>query len=54
MLYFALVYMVVALIAAVIALTGMAGENAELAWILFVIGVALSLVFWWRARWESR
>jgi uncharacterized membrane protein YtjA (UPF0391 family) len=44
MLHLALVFLVVALIAGVLGLTGIAGVSANIAWILFVVGLILALV----------
>jgi uncharacterized membrane protein YtjA (UPF0391 family) len=44
MLYLALVFLVVALIAGVLGLTGIAGLSANIAWILFVVGLILALI----------
>jgi len=41
----AVVFLVVALIAAVLGLTGLAGTAVNIAWILFVAGLVLFLVF---------
>jgi uncharacterized membrane protein YtjA (UPF0391 family) len=41
----ALTFLVVAIIAAVLGLTGIAGVATNIAWILFVVGLILALVF---------
>ncbi|MEE4185628.1 MAG: DUF1328 domain-containing protein [Gammaproteobacteria bacterium] len=41
----ALTFLIVALIAAVFGFTGIAGTATNIAWILFVLGVVLALVF---------
>lgn len=45
MLHWALVFLVVALIAGVLGLTGVASIAAEIAWALFIIGLILAVVF---------
>ena len=45
MLHWAAVFLVVALIAAVLGLTGIAGISMNIAWILFVVGLILAVVF---------
>jgi uncharacterized membrane protein YtjA (UPF0391 family) len=53
MLYYALVFLVVALIAGVLGFSGIAGISSNIAWILFVIGLVLALVFFIRGRGTS-
>ena len=53
MMYYALVFLVVALIAGVLGFSGIAGISANIAWILFVIGLVLALVFFIRGRGTS-
>jgi uncharacterized membrane protein YtjA (UPF0391 family) len=43
-LYYALVFLIVALIAGVLGLTGVASVATQIAWSLFVIGLALLIV----------
>ena len=45
MLYWAAVFLVVALIAAVLGFSGIAGLSMNIAWILFVVGLILAIVF---------
>ena len=45
MLSWALTFFIVAIIAAVLGFSGIAGAATNIAWILFVIGVVLALVF---------
>jgi uncharacterized membrane protein YtjA (UPF0391 family) len=45
MLYWAAVFLVVALIAAVLGFSGIAGMSMNIAWILFVVGLILAIVF---------
>ena len=44
MMYMALMFLVVALIAGVLGLTGVAGLSANIAWILFAVGLILAVV----------
>jgi uncharacterized membrane protein YtjA (UPF0391 family) len=53
MLYYAVVFLVIALIAGVFGFTGLAGTAANIAWILFVVGLVLALVFFIRGRGSS-
>lgn len=41
----ALIFLVVALIAALFGFTGIAGTATNIAWILFVVGIILAIVF---------
>jgi uncharacterized membrane protein YtjA (UPF0391 family) len=41
MLYYALMFLVVALIAGVLGVTGVAGIASQIAWVLFLIGILL-------------
>jgi uncharacterized membrane protein YtjA (UPF0391 family) len=41
----AVVFLVVALVAALLGFGGLAGTAANIAWILFVVGLVLALVF---------
>jgi len=50
MLHWALVFLVVAIIAALLGFTGVAGTASSIAWILFVVGLILALVFFLRGR----
>jgi len=45
MLSWAVVFFVVALIAAVLGFTGIAGTAVSIAWILAIIGIVLAIVF---------
>jgi len=45
MLYWALVFLIVGLVAAVFGFTGIAGAATNIAWILFVVGIILAIVF---------
>ena len=53
MLYYAVVFLVIALIAGVFGFTGLAGTAANIAWFLFVVGLVLALVFFIRGRSSS-
>jgi uncharacterized membrane protein YtjA (UPF0391 family) len=53
MLYYAVVFLVIALIAGVLGFSGLAGAAANIAWILFVVGLVLALVFFVRGRGSS-
>ncbi|SEQ74499.1 Protein of unknown function [Nitrosomonas sp. Nm51] len=46
MINLAITFLIIAIIAALLGITGVAGLAIELAWILFVAGVILSIVFW--------
>jgi len=41
----ALMFLIVAIVAAVLGLTGIAGLAVEIAWILFVVGLILAVIF---------
>jgi uncharacterized membrane protein YtjA (UPF0391 family) len=45
MIAWAATFLVIALIAAVLGLTGIAGLATNIAWILFVVGLILAIVF---------
>lgn len=45
MLYWALVFLIVGLIAGVLGFSGIAGTATDIAWILFVVGLILALIF---------
>ena len=50
MLQWALIFLVVAIAAGVFGLSGIAVTAANIAWILFVIGLILAVVFYFRGR----
>jgi uncharacterized membrane protein YtjA (UPF0391 family) len=50
MLYWAAVFLVVALVAALLGFTGIAGLSMNIAWILFVIGLILAVVLFLMGR----
>ncbi|BFM08391.1 DUF1328 domain-containing protein [Halioxenophilus aromaticivorans] len=45
MLHWALIFLIVGLVAAVFGFTGVAGAATNIAWILFVVGIILAIVF---------
>lgn len=45
MLYWAAVFLVIALVAGLLGFSGVAGVSMNIAWILFVIGLILAVVF---------
>lgn len=45
MLYWAAVFLVIGLIAGLLGFAGIAGVAANIAWILFVVGLVLALAF---------
>ena len=50
MLYWAAVFLVVGLVAALLGFTGIAGMSMNIAWILFIIGLILAVVFFVMGR----
>lgn len=50
MLNLAITFLIIALIAGVLGLTGIAGISANIAWILFVVGLVLAVVFFVTGR----
>jgi len=50
MMSWALAFLIIALIAGVLGFTGIAGAAANIAWILFVVGLILAVVFFFRGR----
>lgn len=50
MLTWAVIFLVVALIAGVLGFSGVAGTAANIAWILFVVGLVLALVMFIAGR----
>ena len=46
----AFIFLVVALIAAVLGFTGIAGAATNIAWILFVVGLIVAAVFFFMGR----
>ncbi|MDX2463540.1 MAG: DUF1328 domain-containing protein [Porticoccus sp.] len=50
MLYWAFMFLVIAIIAGIFGLTGVAAVASEVAWILFVLGLILAVVFFIMGR----
>lgn len=50
MISWALTFLIVAIIAGALGLTGVAGTASNIAWILFVVGLILALVFFVTGR----
>jgi uncharacterized membrane protein YtjA (UPF0391 family) len=50
MLYWALIFLIVAIVAAVLGFSGVAGTAVNIAWILFVVGLILAIVFFFVGR----
>jgi uncharacterized membrane protein YtjA (UPF0391 family) len=44
MLYWAAVFLIIAIVAAILGLGGIAGISKQIAWILFVVGIIFALV----------
>lgn len=45
MLGWALIFLIIGLVSAVLGFTGIAGAATHIAWILFVVGLVLAIVF---------
>jgi uncharacterized membrane protein YtjA (UPF0391 family) len=45
MLYWAAVFLIIGLVAAVLGFSGVAGMSMNIAWILFIVGLILAVVF---------
>ncbi|MDF1832071.1 MAG: DUF1328 domain-containing protein [Porticoccaceae bacterium] len=45
MLYWAFIFLVVAIVAGIFGLTGIAAIASEIAWLLFVVGLILAVIF---------
>ncbi|MCL7744771.1 DUF1328 domain-containing protein [Guyparkeria hydrothermalis] len=50
MLSWALVFLIVGIIAGVLGMSGIAGAATQIAWILFVVGLILAIVFFLMGR----
>lgn len=50
MFQWALIFLVVGIIAGALGLTGIAGAATQIAWILFVVGIVLAIIFFIRGR----
>jgi len=46
MINLAITFLILAIIAGLLGLTGVAGIAMEMAWILFVVGLVLAIIFW--------
>ena len=46
MINLAITFLIIAIIAGLLGVTGVASMAVEMAWILFVIGIVLAVVFW--------
>lgn len=50
MLQWAVIFLVVAIVAGVLGLSGVAGAATNIAWVLFVVGLIMAVVFFARGR----
>ena len=50
MFYYALIFLIVAVIAGALGLSGVAGLSANIAWILFIVGLIFAVIFFLRGR----
>jgi uncharacterized membrane protein YtjA (UPF0391 family) len=50
MMQWALIFLVVAIIAGLFGLSGIAGAATNIAWILFLVGLILAAIFYFRGR----
>ncbi len=50
MLNWALTFLIVAIVAAVLGFTGIAGAETQIAWILFVVGLIAAVIFFITGR----
>lgn len=50
MLSWALAFLIIAIIAGVLGLSGIAGAATNIAWILFVVGLIIALIFFLTGR----
>jgi uncharacterized membrane protein YtjA (UPF0391 family) len=50
MFYWAAIFLVIALVAKTPSLTGVAGLSANIAWVLFIVGLVVALIFFIRGR----
>lgn len=46
MINLAITFLIIAIIAGLLGLTGIVGIAVEMAWILFVVGLVLAVIFW--------
>lgn len=50
MIYWAAVFLVIALVAAFLGFSGIAGLSMNIAWILFIVGLVLAVIFFLKGR----
>ncbi|MGB5833937.1 MAG: DUF1328 domain-containing protein [Thiohalocapsa sp.] len=50
MMQYALIFLVVAIIAGLLGLSGVAGAATNIAWVLFLVGLAMAVFFYFRGR----
>jgi uncharacterized membrane protein YtjA (UPF0391 family) len=50
MLSWAVTFLIIAIIAGVLGFSGIAGTATNIAWILFVVGLILAVIFWIAGR----
>jgi len=48
--YWAAVFLVIAVVSALLGLTGIAGMSANIAWVLFIVGVVFAIVLFLTGR----
>lgn len=50
MIYYAVIFLIIAIVAGALGLGGVAGISSQIAWILFVVGLILAIFFFIRGR----
>ncbi|WP_462320978.1 DUF1328 domain-containing protein [Halochromatium sp.] len=50
MFQWALIFLIVAIIAGLLGFSGIAGAATNIAWLLFVVGLVLAVIFFFRGR----
>ena len=50
MLQWALIFLVVAIIAGLLGFSGIAGAATNIAWVLFLVGLVLAVIFFFKGR----
>ena len=50
MLSWAMTFLIIAIIAGVLGFSGIAGTATNIAWILFVVGLIMAVIFWITGR----
>lgn len=50
MMNLAVIFLIVAIVAALLGFSGIAGAATNIAWILFVVGLILAVIFFFRGR----